>query len=166
MEIEIPGLVDALCKCDKGLVGEAARRFLERCCITICNEAKDRAPVDMGLLRASITYEVDRAELPLQAVVGTNVHYAPYMEFGTGLFAEGDSALKRGSGPHWPPAHALDRWAHLHGWPSGAAVARVIGQRGGLLPRRFLRGAFEASKDAIQGFLTLMAQEIGIKWRG
>ena len=38
-----------------------------------------RAPVDTGNLRASITHRVDGDE----AIIGTNVEYAPYLEFGT-----------------------------------------------------------------------------------
>lgn len=43
-------------------------------------EATSMAPVDLGILRSSINGEVDG----LNGVVGTNVKYAPYMEFGTG----------------------------------------------------------------------------------
>ena len=43
-------------------------------------EAVTMAPVDLGVLRASINGEVDG----LNGIIGTPVKYAPYMEFGTG----------------------------------------------------------------------------------
>lgn len=43
-------------------------------------EATSLAPVDLGVLKSSINGEVDG----LNAVIGTPVKYAPYMEFGTG----------------------------------------------------------------------------------
>jgi hypothetical protein len=43
-------------------------------------EAVSMAPVDLGILRSSINGEVDG----LNGIVGTPIHYAPYMEFGTG----------------------------------------------------------------------------------
>lgn len=41
--------------------------------------AKDICPVDTGRLRASITTDHDDTSV----IVGTNVEYAPYVEFGT-----------------------------------------------------------------------------------
>jgi hypothetical protein len=43
-------------------------------------EATTIAPVDLGILKASINGEVDG----LNGVVGSTVRYAPYIEFGTG----------------------------------------------------------------------------------
>lgn len=48
--------------------------------------AKKRAPVDTGRLRSSITMQPYNDGLTMQ--VGTKVHYAPYVEWGTGKFAE------------------------------------------------------------------------------
>lgn len=56
---------------------------LTKCALIVEAEAKLKCPVDTGELRQSITHNVydDYAE------VGTNYEYAPYVEFGTGLFA-------------------------------------------------------------------------------
>ena len=60
---------------------------LTNACILVSNAAKEKVPVDTGNLQDSITYEVNGNE----GVVGTNVEYAPYVEFGTGLFSsQGD----------------------------------------------------------------------------
>lgn len=64
---------------------------LTKAALYIENEAKLRCPVgDTGLLRASITHEVYDKE----AVVGTNMEYSPYVEYGTGLFAEAGNGRK------------------------------------------------------------------------
>lgn len=52
--------------------------------IEIADNAKERCPVRYGQLRNSIYHEmIDE----LTVAVGTNVGYAPYVEFGTGKFA-------------------------------------------------------------------------------
>jgi len=69
------------------LSDDAATKALNKACLTVMNSAKEKVPVDTGNLRNSITYEVDGNE----GIVGTNVEYAPYVEFGTGLFSsQGD----------------------------------------------------------------------------
>jgi HK97 gp10 family phage protein len=44
-------------------------------------------PVDTGRLRASITHEIASDVEGLVGRVGTDVEYAPYVEFGTGRMA-------------------------------------------------------------------------------
>lgn len=56
---------------------------LTKACLLVEGDAKKRCPVDTGQLRASITYEVEGNT----GVVGTNVEYAPYVEYGTGKYA-------------------------------------------------------------------------------
>ena len=56
---------------------------LEKACLVVENSAKMKAPVDSGNLRNSITHVVQGNE----GIVGTNVEYAPDVEFGTGLFS-------------------------------------------------------------------------------
>ena len=60
---------------------------LEQACLLVENQAKENAPVQTGYLRRSITHEINGNE----GIIGTNVEYAPYVEFGTGLFSsQGD----------------------------------------------------------------------------
>ena len=48
--------------------------------------AKQRAPVKFGRLRSSIQSKIDHKDV--SAEVTANVDYAPYVEFGTGLYAK------------------------------------------------------------------------------
>lgn len=65
---------------------------LELGALRVESDAKISAPSNDGHLRASITHEKDEAKL--QVAVGTNLHYAPYVEFGTGVFAAGGDGRK------------------------------------------------------------------------
>ena len=56
---------------------------LTKSCLVVETAAKNRVPYDTGNLGNSITYVIDGDV----GIVGTNVEYAPYVEFGTGLFS-------------------------------------------------------------------------------
>jgi HK97 gp10 family phage protein len=56
---------------------------LTNACLLVENEAKRKCPVDTGQLRQSITHKIEGNV----GVVGTNVEYAPYVEYGTGKYA-------------------------------------------------------------------------------
>lgn len=62
-----------------GTVDAAIEQFLETAALIVQGDAINRCPVDTGHLRQSITKEVKDKE----ARIGTNVHYAPYVELGT-----------------------------------------------------------------------------------
>ena len=57
----------------------AIQKSLKSAAILVEGEAITRTPVDTGNLRGSMTHDVGKNE----ARVGTNVEYAPYVEFGT-----------------------------------------------------------------------------------
>ena len=61
---------------------------LGRACALVERSAKQNAPKGTGELRRSITSKVDREGDNAVGVVFTPLEYAPYVEFGTGLFAE------------------------------------------------------------------------------
>ena len=56
---------------------------LNKKALRIVRQAKQLAPVDTGRLRSSITAELIRSDGRPKDVVGTNVEYAPFVEFGT-----------------------------------------------------------------------------------
>lgn len=90
MSIQIIGVDSLMEKFNAKIAPENMRAALEECCLLVENEAKIQCPVNNGQLRASITHEVEDN----QGIVGTNVEYAPYVEFGTGLFAEEGNGRK------------------------------------------------------------------------
>ena len=74
--------------------------------------AKMYAPVDTGNLRGSISNEVSESESAVY--IGTNVEYAPYLEFGTGKFAEGGG----GRQTPWRYQDEYGRWHTSSGIPA------------------------------------------------
>lgn len=53
-------------------------------CALVERSAKQKAPKDTGALRRSITSKVEDGK----GIIYTPLEYAPYVEYGTGLFAE------------------------------------------------------------------------------
>ena len=56
---------------------------LARRAVQVDRQAKALAPVDTGRLRSSINWRLARDGIGLAAIIGTNVSYAIYQEFGT-----------------------------------------------------------------------------------
>ncbi len=66
------------------------KKNLERACLLVERSAKRRAPKIEGNLRRSIESRIEEEEegTSLVGIVFTPLEYAPYVEFGTGIFAE------------------------------------------------------------------------------
>lgn len=60
--------------------------------------AADKAPVDTGRLKNSISHAVDDSEPAVY--IGTNVEYAPYQEFGTSRGIVGKHFIQFGATAH------------------------------------------------------------------
>jgi len=133
----------------------------------VLGEAKRRAPVDVGLLKASINRQVRKdSDYVVTASIGTNVArdgrpYGAFMEYGTGLVHDH---------PTWPrkrhvvPPAALMGWAERKGrggtYHDAWVIADAITRRGGLKPRRYLRGSLEIYSDRIKSQLGQVVAEI------
>lgn len=89
--------------------------------------AKQNVPVDTGHLQKRIMSMVSSSGNTTKGVVGSNVHYAPFMELGTR--------------PHFPPVSALEGWASRHGM-NAFVVARTIARRG-LKARLYMKRALD-----------------------
>ena len=61
---------------------------MQKCCALVEASAKQKAPKDTGALRNSIASKVEAVGGEIRGVVYTLLEYAPYVEYGTGLFAE------------------------------------------------------------------------------
>lgn len=103
---------------------------MEQACILVENEAKIKCPVDIGVLRNSITHYIEDNPNELVGVVGTNVEYAPYVEFGTGIY----SSLGNGRQDRWKYKDAKGEWHS------------TIGQH----PQPYLQPALEENRRKIE----------------
>ena len=66
------------------LLGMSASAAVYKVGMEIVRDTKQRCPVDTGNLRRSYNFQRDRGNnRAVSGYVGTNVHYAPYVEFGT-----------------------------------------------------------------------------------
>lgn len=88
MAVQISGLDDIKEQFDSYLSDEQITKNLKEACAIVEKAAKENAPKGTGELRRSITSRIEtNEEGNLQGVVYTPLEYAPYVEFGTGLFA-------------------------------------------------------------------------------
>ena len=83
-EIKFEGLDEILYKLDKISSNANIEEALGTCCAVVEKSAKQKAPKDTGALRRSISSKVEDNK----GIVFTPLEYAPYVEYGTGLFAE------------------------------------------------------------------------------
>ena len=63
-------------------------QLMGQACAIVERAAKEKAPKDTGALRRSITSKVEVIDDSITGIVYTPLEYAPYVEYGTGLFAE------------------------------------------------------------------------------
>lgn len=85
MGIEIKGIPQLMKKLNNLASKEAVMKGIEKGCLRVEASAKENCQVDEGLLRASIDHKLNPGEL--SATVFTNLDYAPYVEFGSGVHA-------------------------------------------------------------------------------
>jgi HK97 gp10 family phage protein len=82
--IELTGLEEVLNSIETLADIDTLNGALGKACAIVEASAKKKAPKGDGELSRSITSKVNN----LEGVVYTPLEYAPYVEFGTGLFAE------------------------------------------------------------------------------
>jgi HK97 gp10 family phage protein len=82
--VEVKGAEEIAEKLNGVLDAETMEQNLKKICALVERAAKQKAPKGNGELRRSIT---SRTEGEL-AIIFTTLEYAPYVEYGTGLFAE------------------------------------------------------------------------------
>lgn len=82
--IEFKGLEDCLDTLEQMIDETKVEKALTKACLIVERRAKQLAPKGKGDLRRSITHKVE----DLVGSVYTPLEYAPYVEYGTGLFAE------------------------------------------------------------------------------
>lgn len=88
MAIELEGLEEALEGIESLVSTEKLARAMQKVCLLVERSAKQKAPKGHGDLRRSIESRVDNDGINITGVVFSPLEYAPYVEYGTGLFAE------------------------------------------------------------------------------
>lgn len=84
MAVKIEGIKELAVELE-GMADEGTmKQALGKAGAVVERAAKQKAPKDSGALKRSITSEVDG----LTCTVYTPLEYAPYVEYGTGLYAE------------------------------------------------------------------------------
>ena len=90
MNVEVKGVDELIVKLNNMADESKIQQQLGLACALVERSAKMKAPKDTGALRRSITSKVDG----LTGTVFTPLEYAPYVEYGTGLFAENGAGRK------------------------------------------------------------------------
>ena len=103
---------------------------MQDACNIVESAAIDKAPRKTGALRRSIKSKVELTGNSIEGIVYSPLEYAPYQEYGTGLFAENGNGRKTG-------------WAY-----EDEKTGETIFTRGNR-PHPFLRPALEENKDKI-----------------
>lgn len=75
----------------------------------VLGEVTQLAPVATGNLKTSYHTKIDMKSKI--AYIGTNVSYAPYLEFGTGIYAESGNGRKSA----WAYKDENGKWRHTRG---------------------------------------------------
>ena len=88
MSIEFKGLDDVLKGLEEAASIDNYEDALKKACALVERSAKQKAPKGNGELRRSIESKIERDSDTIRGVVFTALEYAPYVEYGTGLFAE------------------------------------------------------------------------------
>ena len=88
MSVEINGVAEITAKLDEIIDEKTLYRAIGKACALVEREAKIRAPKGTGELRNSIVSKVENLGGEMVGMVYTPLEYAPYIEFGTGIFAE------------------------------------------------------------------------------
>lgn len=112
MEVNITGLTELTQKLDSLLDIDELSDGMKKSCALIERSAKEKVPVQTGELRRSITSKVENNGLEVTGTVYTPLEYAPYIEYGTGLFAE-----KGGRPTPWSYQDDKGEWHTTSGQP-------------------------------------------------
>lgn len=165
----------------RGLPTEFKRRtglLITSTALAIEKEAKLAAPVRANILRSSIHTMIEERGYSITARVGTNVHYGPHLEYGTGKW-----------GPKHAPYEIKPKTKKALAWKSGSVASdiatgralfrsgktgRLVKSRGsaamivrrkvihpGIRPRPFLGPAFERHMPVFSRNLARIVEYLG-----
>ena len=136
----IEGLVEIVETLNKLENTESIVKGIELGCAAVERDAKKKAPKNTGELKRSITSKVENEGRQVVGKVFTPLEYAPYVEYGTGLFAEK-------GGRKDVPWHYMDEKGEWHS---------TNGQR----PQPFMRPALQENRERILEYI-----KAGVKFK-
>lgn len=112
-------------------------RKMDKACLVVESQAKQNCPVDIGILRASITSETEVTASEIVGRVGTNEEYGPYVHNGTGIYAKDGNGRKtpwgytvragRHKGFHWTQGQRPQPFLENAKLEKKSAVERILG---------------------------------------
>ena len=102
---------------------------MQQACNLVESAAKDKAPKDTGAVRRSIKSKVEVTGNSIEGIVFTPLEYAPYVEYGTGIYSD------NGNGRKTPWVYMDDKGNYHY----------TRGQH----PQPYMRPALEENKDKI-----------------
>ena len=96
VSITLNGMSELQAKTDKlpDKIMESLAKGVNQAAGLVEGSAKRLCPVDTGTLRSSIHIMKHATATEPKAIVGTNIEYAPYVEFGTGVRGQSTNTNK------------------------------------------------------------------------
>jgi HK97 gp10 family phage protein len=134
MEVKFEGIENIILKFEEIADTGNTEKAMQKACLLVEGAAKKKAPKDTGALRNSITSKVEQDSGSIKGIVFTPLEYAPYVEYGTGLFAE------EGNGRKTPWTYEDEKTGDL---------IYTRGQK----PQPYLRPALYENRDKINSIL-------------
>jgi HK97 gp10 family phage protein len=163
MAIKFEGLEDIIKQVEKMADTSNVSAAIGDACALVEREARIKAPKGDGELRRSISSTVEG----LTGEVFTPLDYAPYVEFGTGLFAEGGNGRKEVPWVYVEGAGSAKGKKTIHTEESANKAVAFLRSKGleayktsGEKPHPFLRPALLENREKI---LAKLAEAVGKK---
>lgn len=130
--------------------------LMDQCGTFIRDDARLRAPVDIGDLRRSIQNTTRETEGGIEAVVHTNSDHAAFVEFGTGPVG---AAHHQGISPQAQPIYAREKWRGVIPFlknEKDSGVRYIAGQPA----QPYLYPALKENEEQLERFLADGIREI------
>jgi HK97 gp10 family phage protein len=134
MSVELQGFDTIIAKLDKVADIQSVKAAITEASLFVEDVAREKAPKGAGDLRGSIESKVEVKGSEVHGTVFTPLFYAPYVEYGTGLFAE------KGNGRKDVPWVYCDDAGNFHS---------TIGMH----PQPFLRPALYENRETIKEYM-------------
>lgn len=160
IKVQVKGF-DALAKklegAEASTFGVPVRHFFKESAKVLWSEVFKRTPRRTGNLQQHLFSHVDASQMPKWARVGFQpLKYAPYVEFGTGIYSIYPGAKLQ---PITPVTKKALAWKG----PDGKMIVRKSVK--GMHPRQMLALGWVASVPKIEALLKVCAKEIQQLWQ-